>query len=376
MNYLRLIVKNPFRNKTRTSLAIVGIAIGIATIVALGLITSALQASTQSTLNAGAADITVMTAGSNILATGGSINESLVSNIQNISGVQDTAGILKAGANVPGTQTGIQNNMGFIVGGIDSNKLGLVGANNVNGTIYSDGSTNEIILMEDTATDLNKTVGDNLTLFGKNFKIVGTFKGNFIQSSDAYMPLNTLQNLTGNNKKITNIAIKVNANANATNISQSIQNTHPELSTITATQQANSANSIFSTINAATTAISLLAILIGGIGVINTMVMSVYERTREIGVLKAIGWKNGRILGMILGESIVLTVVAGLVGTVIGIVFVEGGLMLLGNTLQPVFTLDLFLKAFGIAFLVGIIGGIYPAYRASRLPPTEALRYE
>ena len=386
MNYLGLIVKNPFRNKTRTALAIVGIAIGIATIVALGLVTSALQASTQTTLNAGAADITVMPAGSSGFESSGSINESRVADIQDISGVKETTGILSATANVASSNSSSSSNSGFgsgnglSVSGIDSSKLSLVGIDSINGTIYSNGSTNEIILGKTASENLNKTVGDNITLFGKNFKITGIFEtGSFMTDRGAYMPLNTLQNLISNNNKISDIAVKVNDNANATTVSKSIENAYPnELSTITAADADNRINSVLDTINSATWAISLLAIFIGGVGVINTMIMSVYERTREIGVLKAVGWKSRRILGMILGESIVLTLVAGVVGIVVGIVVVEGGLMFLGGgtTLKPVFTLDLFIRAFGIAFLVGIIGGIYPAYRASRLAPTEALRYE
>jgi putative ABC transport system permease protein len=109
------------------------------------------------------------------------------------------------------------------------------------------------------------------------------------------------------------------------------------------------------------------------------MIMSVFERTREIGVLKAVGWRSRRILGMILGESIVLTLVAGTVGTIVGIVGVNAVLAYsssFGSIIQPVYSLDLFIRAYGIAFLVGILGGIYPAYRASKLAPTEALRYE
>ncbi len=377
MNYLGLIIKNPFRNKTRTSLAIVGIAIGIATIVALGLVTSGLQASTQTTLKAGAAEITVTHTGSNNFgSTSGSIDESRIADIQNISGVKETAGILRATANIEGS-----SGNGLSVSGMDSSELNLMGVDSVNGTIYSNGSTNEIILGKTAAEDLNKSVGDNITLFGKDFKITGIFEtGSFIQDAGAFMPLNTLQNLTSDDGKISTIAVKVNDNANVTDVSQTIENAYPnELSTVTAADQAGRINDALGAINTATWAISLLAIVIGGVGVINTMIMSVYERTREIGVLKAVGWRGRRILGMILGESIVLTIMAAIVGTIVGVVGVEVLLSYsatFGTMIKPVFSPELFLRAFGIAFLVGIVGGIYPAYRASRLAPTEALRYE
>ena len=193
----------------------------------------------------------------------------------------------------------------------------------------------------------------------------------------AFMSLNTLQNLTSNNGKISDIAVKVADNANVTTVSQAITNAYPnQLTATTAADQANRINQSLGFINEASTAISLLAIVIGGIGIINVMIMSVFERTREIGVLKAVGWRSSRILTMILGESIILTLTAAVVGIVVGVVGVYALLPLIGSGFQPVLTVGILLRALGIAFLVGVIGGLYPAYRASRLPPTEALRYE
>ncbi|MBI4812860.1 MAG: ABC transporter permease [Methanobacterium sp.] len=398
MSYLKLILKNPFRNKTRGALAIVGIAIGIMVIVALGMVTGGLKMSTTSTLKAGAAEINVMQTGSGNFGSG-RINETRVADIQSISGVKETAGLLKAtntstsGAAVStgstGTSTGTSTTSaesgasgsfgGFSVTGMDPGKLSLAGIENVTGSLYSSTSENEVIIGKTASTDLNKSVGDTINLFGKDFTITGIYEtGSFMTDGGVFMSLTTLQNLTSNNNTVSTIAVKINEDANTTDVSKSIETAYPnELSTTTAEATAGRMNSALSTIDAATWAISLLAIIIGGVGVINTMIMSVYERTREIGVFKAVGWKDRRILSMILGESIVLTLAAGVVGIVMGLVAIQVLLALgMSGFIQPVYSPDVFLRGLLVALIVGLIGGFYPAYRASRLPPTEALRYE
>jgi putative ABC transport system permease protein len=381
MSFLTLMVKNPFRNRTRAALAIVGIAIGIATIVVLGMVTGGLQSATSSTLKAGAAEISVTPIGSsNFGSGGGTLNESLANDLLNISGVANTAGVLELNANVTGVSNASSSGFGegLLINGIDSNKLNLEGIDSINGSFYNNGSSNELILGSTAAKNFNKTVGSTVTLFGTNFTITGIYQtGNFITDSGGFMALNTLQNLTSNDGKISAIAVKVTNNANVTTVSQSIQNAYPnQLSTTTAADEANRINQGLGFINTASTAISLLAIVIGGIGIINVMIMSVFERTREIGVLKAVGWRSSRILTMILGESIILTLTAAVVGIVVGVIGVNVLLSVTGAGFKPELTLGILLRAIGIAFLVGIIGGLYPAYRASRLPPTEALRYE
>jgi putative ABC transport system permease protein len=388
MSFLSLVVKNPFRNKTRSSLAIVGIAIGIMVIVALGMVTGGLKASTQSTLKAGAAEITVVQTGSNSFGSGGTLNQTYVADLLPINGVKDTAGILRASNTSTGSTSSSSSQgsfgppgAGVSVTGIDVGKLSLIGVDSVNGTLFSNESTDQVIVGKTAAEGLNQTVGDTINLYGKDFKIVGTFEtGNFITDAGIMMPLSTLQNLTSNEDKVSNILVKVTDNANVTTVSKTIEDTYPnELSTTTAEATAGRINQGLGFIDTATWAISLLAIFIGAVGVINTMIMSVYERTREIGVLKAVGWKDRRILGMILGESVVLTLIAFVVGTVVAVVGVELLLTLspsVGGMITPSFAPDIFLRAFVVAFLVGVIGGLYPAYRASRLSPTEALRYE
>jgi putative ABC transport system permease protein len=120
---------------------------------------------------------------------------------------------------------------------------------------------------------------------------------------------------------------------------------------------------------------SLLAIIVGVLGVMNTMLMTVFERTHEIGILLAVGWKKSRIMRMVLLESALLGLLGGIVGVALGAL----GLKLLEHTptlrglLEADLSPKLLFTAIGIAVVVGIVSGLYPGWRSSRLSPSLAL---
>jgi len=124
--------------------------------------------------------------------------------------------------------------------------------------------------------------------------------------------------------------------------------------------------------------ISLAAVFIGAVGMLNTMLMSVLERTREIGVLRSLGWRRRQVLWMILKESLLLGAVGGLCGIPIGLGLgaLVGAAGIWGGAIEPTYTPLLFVRAVAVAMVAGTIGGLYPAWRATRMRPVEALRYE
>ena len=398
MRYITLILKNPFRNKTRTALSVLGIAIGIATIVALGLITDGLDESIQTTLNSGGAEITV-TGAIDSEANTKDINTSYLDTLANISGVNETAGLLRIQEiNLKEMMNGERTSITAY--GIDKDKLDLVGIEDVNGSLFEENSS-EAIMGKSFAETRNKTIGDTITIQGHEFKIVGEFEtGSLLSDNSLYVSKEKLQEITGKDH-LTQILIKTNENVNDTKIADEIEDKYGEdLLTFTTEEQVQMMSQITSILDLVTYAISALAIIIGGIGIINTMIMAVYERTKEIGVLRAVGWKSRRILMMIIGETLVLravgwksrrilmmiigetlvlTTLSAIVGIIGGITISEIGIRLIGNA-NNAFALayhpETFITAFAVAIIVGVLGGIYPAYKASKLAPTEALRYE
>lgn len=377
MNYLNLILKNPFRNKTRSILAILGIAIGIATIVALGVISTSLETSTETTLKEGAAEITAMKIGtdSGFGSSSGALNQSYVDELARIDGVNQTAGVLQASVMNLSTSGGGPG--GSTIEGVDSDKLKLIGIDSVNGSVYSNNSQ-QLIIGKSLADSGNYTIGDKINLFGEDFEVVGIFEtGNMMTDGIMITNLDTLQNLTDNDNYVSTVSVKINNNATLDDVNNRIENQYNDtLTTITSADLQESTEETMGVINTAMTAIEALALIIGGLGVINTMMMTVFERTREIGVLKSVGWTNKRVLTMIMGESVVLTIISGIIGTVMGLLAVIILFNVLGGNVDLVYDISIFIKAFLVALIVGILGGLYPAIKASHLSPTESLRYE
>ena len=370
MSFIKLMAKNPFRNKARLALAVIGIAIGIATIVALGMVTEGLKVSIEEQLKTGGADFVVIKNTTSDSSTGSySIKNSRVDEISKMDGVKQAAGVYTSSRMVEGNQLGLA--------GIYQKDLNMLGVKMIQGNPFSD-DKNEVILGKLASEKMKKKVGDTITVNGGKYTITGIYEtGNKELDSIGGLSLGKLQSLDENEGKVDMIYVKINNNADLKTVSQGVEKTYPgELTTISSLEDFQRADDSLQMVETASMAISLLAIVIGGIGIINTMIMSVFERTREIGVLKAVGWKSRRILSMILGESVVLTILAGLVGIILGVIGIESIITFSDTPLQLIFTPALALRALGIAIFVGVIGGLYPAIRASRLPPTEALRYE
>jgi putative ABC transport system permease protein len=120
--------------------------------------------------------------------------------------------------------------------------------------------------------------------------------------------------------------------------------------------------------------ISFISLLAAGIGIMNIMLVSVTERTREIGIRKAVGARRSNILGQFIAEAIVLCQIGGIIGILLGVLC--GNIAALAFSIPPVFPMDWALIGFALCAMIGIIFGVYPAWKAANLDPIESLRYE
>ena len=231
-------------------------------------------------------------------------------------------------------------------------------------------------------------IGQTIQLNGASYQVEGVLKSkgsNGIQDQDdiVIVPLTTAQDLlVGHSGQISQIVIEATssktvdaANAEATSIlTPNHSNTDGTaafsiLSQSSLLQTTNASNHTFTVLLAAVAAISLL---VGGIGVMNIMLVTVTERTREIGIRKAIGARRSDILGQFLTEAVLLSILGGVTGVSAGLI--GGHFKIVG--VQPVIEAYSVVLAFGVGVAVGLFFGIYPANRAAALRPIEALRYE
>ena len=239
-------------------------------------------------------------------------------------------------------------------------------------------SNHQILLGRMMSNSLNKSVGDTIEVGGSRFKVVGIYEsGSVWEEMGGVISLRDAQAYMGRPRKVSMYMVKVDDPSIAPEIAKRINNEFPEvhasLSSEFVEQMPDMQN-----VDGILAAISFLAIGVGGTGVLNTMLMSVLERTREIGVLRALGWRRRRVLGMIMNESLLLGLAGGVVGILValGLTYLFSLIPMFGAFISPQWDLVIFTRAMGVALILGIAGGLYPAYRATRLQPVEALRYE
>jgi len=217
-----------------------------------------------------------------------------------------------------------------------------------------------------------------IELSGMRFRVVGIYESNIgWEQTGGVTTLRDAQNFIGRPRKVSMIGVKLKDPADAQALVRRINDKFPDVYAALTSEFAEEMPDIQSS-NAMLGGISVLAIAVGGLGVLNTMLMAVFDRTREIGVMRALGWRRRAVLKLILHEAVLLGLLGGLAGISISFGLIELMQMsaAMGSWVDPVWTWDLFVRAILLSVFLGAAGGLYPAYRATRLQPVEALRYE
>ena len=242
-----------------------------------------------------------------------------------------------------------------------------------------------VMLGEILAASIGKKAGDSVEVQGSPLPIVGVFRAqDTFSTSGALLPLHQLQRLSDLGAKVAGFHVRlrppspgVSAEERLRTAQLAIESQLPGLKAMPAGAVASD-NHVMNFIRSTAWATSLIALLIAVLGVANTMAMSVFERTREIGVLRALGWRRARIVRLILLEASILGFAGGLMGLAAG----QLGLWALASIratagLPRVYpSLVHFGEAMCIALAISLAAGFLPAYRGALFSPTAALRYE
>jgi len=371
MPFFVLIFRNLLRQRVRTLLTAFGISLGITTVVALGVVTDSLKATAQDILTAGGSDFAVAQSGSADI-TYSTVTEEQLQAIAGYDGVEHATGVLMAVSR-------LGSNPYFIQLGIDPGDLQYFQVPLLAGRHLAAGALNEILLGREAASQLDRKVGDTVELKDRTFTVVGIYRtGNTYEDGGGMLPLATVQEYERKQGLMTLIYIKAKPGADLDALTARIEQDHPELATLRTLSDYADVDQGLQLMDAANLAISFLAVFIGGIGVMNTMVMSVMERTREFGILRAVGWRPRRVLQMVLGESILLCLVGAVIGSILAVVFTRLILIfpVVRSFLEPQYTPEVFIRGLAVGVAVALLGALYPAIRAVRLSPIQAIRYE
>jgi len=236
----------------------------------------------------------------------------------------------------------------------------------------------QAIVGRQMAEVLSLEVGDTLRILDSGFRVVGIYEtGVSFQDSGVIVSLRDAQRLAGRPHQVSVYNVKLRDPEQIEAVLENLEANFPEID-VTLTSEFAEIMPDLQSMEMMVEQISFLAVLIGGVGMLNVMLMSVLERTREIGVLRSLGWRRRQVIGMILTEALALGIVGGVCGTILGVGIAWGITQIpgVGGMLIPHYSPGLFVQALAVALATGGLGGLYPAWRATRMRPVEALRYE
>ena len=379
-------------NVARTLLTMLGVIIGIASVIA---IISLGQGSTQSVVdqvNSFGVNVLTVSPGKVLrMGGGGSTVDTLtmedgeavskLNNVEAVSGEMSRSKTLTADGESTSTS----------VKGVEASYAEIKSLDFSTGMFFSEsqvGSNSRVAVVGDTVVEELfgeeadvYAVGETVRIDGKTFKILGVIVG----SSEVLIPVSTAENVLFGQDYLNNLSVQVEngdlMGQTEIEIEELLLKRHDIEDPEDADFTLRSSEAMLDTVNQLTgtlvtmlSGIAAISLLVGGIGIMNIMLVTVTERTKEIGLLKAIGAKRENILTQFLIEAVVLTLVGGVIGLIFGV-----GLAYLGSTLMGIpfmVNASSILLAVGVSVGVGVLFGWYPANKASKLNPIDALRYE
>lgn len=402
-DYFLLAIKNLRRRKLRSWLTVLGIFIGIAAVVSLISLGQGLQGFIDEQFEQLGGN-TIIVQPKTMGPPGSVTDSSLIltsrdlDSIEQVRGVEDAAGVLMRSVPV---EFNDEARITFIMGydeeylelfegleslepiqgrqlrDVDKSKT-VVGYNHVLGTLWAPEAA---------------VLGKNLIIDGQKFEIVGVLDrtGNPFDDNGVSIPKEMFREIFDVGDEETQIIVKTQEGLDPEDVAQDIERKlrrergeeegKETFDIQTAGQLLESFSSIFSVVQAVFVGIATISLIVGGIGIMNTMYTAVLERTKEIGTMKAIGAKNSHILLIFLFESGLLGLVGGIIGVGMGVGIAKSveyiAMQQLGAPyLQASITPILIIGALLFSFIVGSSSGILPAYQASKLKPADSLRYE
>lgn len=376
MRFTALIFKNLSRRRFRTMLTLAALSLAVASVVSLRGIAKGFTRSFAGIYESHRVDAVVSRQGSADRISS-SVAESAVEAIRDLAGVRRAAGVLLETLSLEDQQIYGVPTMGIAAKSWLRDDFDWVSRANENDSTAEVAGV--ISLGVNLAERAGLQAGDVVNLFEEPYRVAGVFESSSVWENGALvMPLEQLQLLTDRRGQVTYINVVLESGIKtqaAEDVFESIGSIDPKLNAL-ATDAFVRTDTRMQLASAMAWMTSLIALAIGAVGTLNTMMMSVLERTREIGVLRAVGWSRRRVITMVVSETLVLALVASLVGGLLAWSATEAMSRhpVVRGVLVPWVDHRCWLEGGVLALLIGLVGAILPARRAASIMPGEAMR--